>query len=96
MESEARKAAEYDIRGLLIATDGLKTEVSVSGKEVKVAYSGTLRIPQGILFMKIAGTDRIEVKGEATAYQKDAVEFIRKCRTAENAFDYIRDHQTGG
>ena len=61
-------------------------------KEVKVSYSGKLRIPQGLLFMKIAGTECIEVKGEAMAYQKDAIEFIRKCRTAENIIDYIQEY----
>ena len=85
MENEARRAAEYNIDGLLLATADLNTEVSVSGKEITVSYRGNLRIPQGILFMKITGTDSIEVTGEARAYQKDAIEFIRKSRTVTNS-----------
>lgn len=85
MEKEARKAAEYNIDGLLLMTDGLQTSVSVSGKDVTVSYSGTLRIPQGPLYMAIAGTDGIEVRGEASASQKDAIEFIRKTRAIKNA-----------
>lgn len=84
MAQEARKAAEYNIDGLLLVTEGLKTDVSVSGKEITVSYSGTLRIPQGILFMKIAGTENIAVEGEGRASQKDAIEFIRQCRSAGN------------
>ena len=89
MEAEARKAAVYDIDGLLLATGDLKTEVSVSGKDVTVSYSGNLRVPRGILFMKIAGTENIPVEGKATAGQKDAIEFIRKCRTAEYLADAV-------
>ena len=84
MENEARKAAEYNIDGLLLATTDLNTEVKASGREVSVSYKGNLRIPQGILFMAITGTDSIEVCGEARAYQKDAIEFIRKTRVLEN------------
>ena len=84
MEREALKAAEYNISGLLLATEGLDTRVSVSGKEVIVSYSGTLRIPQGALFMRISGTDGIVVSGEGRASQKDAIEFIRKCRVLYN------------
>ena len=90
METEARKAAEYNIQGLLLMTEGLKTEVSTSGREVTVSYSGTLRIPQGILFMKIAGTDSIAVKGEGCAAQKDAIEFIRKTRAAKNIIKKVK------
>ncbi|MBO5550729.1 MAG: pilus assembly protein [Lachnospiraceae bacterium] len=81
MENEARKAAEYNIEGLLLATDGLSTEIRISGKEITVSYSGSLRIPQGILFMKLSGTESMEVRGEARASQKDAIEFIRKTRS---------------
>lgn len=91
MRSEAQKAAEYNIDGLILATDNIKTSVNVSGSRVTVAYSGTLRIPQGILFMKIAGTENILVEGEATAYQKDAIEFIRRCRTAENVINKLSE-----
>ena len=84
MAAEARKAAAYDIEGLLLATTDLHTDVGVSGKEITVSYSGDLRIPQGILFMKITGTDCITVKGEAKASQKDAIEFIRKTRMAKH------------
>ena len=84
MEREARKAAEYDIDGLLLATEGVDIRVSVSGKEVIVSYSGTLRIPQGALFMKISGSDGIAVQGEGRASQKDAIEFIRKCRMVQS------------
>ena len=91
MRSEALKAAEYNIDGLILATENIKTSVNVSGSEVPVAYSGNLSIPQGILFMKIAGTDSILVEGTATAYQKDAIEFIRKCRMAENLINKISE-----
>ena len=84
MQREALKAAEYNISGLLLATEGLDTRVSVSGKEVTVSYSGTLRIPQGALFMKISGSDGIAVQGEGRASQKDAIEFIRKCRMVQS------------
>ena len=80
MEAEARKAAEYNIEGLLLATTGLTTDVSVSGKKVTVSYSGSLRIPQGPLYMKIVGTDSIAVEGSGEAAQKDAIEFIRNTR----------------
>ena len=90
MEQEARKAANYNIDGLLLATEDLSTEVNVSGKEISVSYSGRLRIPQGALFIRIAGTERIDVKGEATSYQKDAIEFIRNCRAAGNFIDHIQ------
>ncbi|MBQ9359559.1 MAG: pilus assembly protein [Lachnospiraceae bacterium] len=89
MAAEARKAAEYNIEGLLLMTEGLQTDVSVSGKEVTVSYSGTLRIPQGILFMNIAGTEYIAVKGEGRASQKDAIEFIRRCRSAGNVIKRV-------
>ena len=91
MEEEAKKAAQYNIKDLLLATDDLKTEVSISGKDVRVSYSGGLRIPEGLLFMKIAGIDRIEIKGEGTAHQKDAIEFIRQCRSAGNMLEHFRD-----
>ena len=91
MEEEAEKAAQYNIKDLLLATDDLKTEVRISGKDIKVSYSGTLRIPEGLLFMKIVGIDRIEIKGEGTAHQKDAIEFIRKCRSAGNMMEHFRD-----
>ncbi len=84
MAQEARKAAEYNIDGLLLVTEGLQTEVSTSGKEITVSYRGKLRIPQGILFMKIAGSENIAVEGEGKASQKDAIEFIRQCRGAGN------------
>ena len=90
MEQEARKAANYNIDGLLLATEDLSTEVNVSGKEISVSYSGRLRIPQGALFIRIAGTESIDVKGEATSYQKDAIEFIRNCRAAGNIIDHIQ------
>lgn len=91
MRSEALKAAEYNIDGLILATENIKTSVNISGSEVTVAYSGNLSIPQGILFMKIAGTDSILVEGKATAYQKDAIEFIRKCRMAKNLINKISE-----
>ena len=91
METEAQKAAEYNIRGLLLATEEVKTDVSVSGKKVTVSYSGRLKIPQGILFMRIAGTESIIVEGTGTAYQKDAIEFIRQCRAAGHVIEAI-DH----
>ena len=84
MKKEAQQAADYNIEGLLLATGGLHTEVSVSGQDITVSYSGTLRIPQGILFMKIAGTEGITVRGEARASRKDAIEFIRKTRAVQN------------
>ena len=81
MKAEALKAADYNISGLLLATQDLKTEVCVSGKEVTVSYKGKLHIPQGLLFMRITGTESIPVEEKGTAYQKDAIEFIRQCRT---------------
>ncbi len=91
MEKEALKAAEYNISGLLLATQDLKTQANVTGKTVTVSYSGSLRIPQGILFMKIAGTEKITVEGDGMAYQKDAIEFIRQCRAAESIKDTITE-----
>ena len=38
----------------------------------------------------IAGTESIDVKGEAASYQKDAIEFIRNCRAAGNFIDHIQ------
>lgn len=84
MEKAAIKAAAYSIEGLLLATDEVKTDVKVSGKKVTVSYSGTLKIPQSILFFPIDGSEGISVEGTATAAQKDAIEFIRSCRAAEN------------
>ncbi len=86
MEKTAVKAAAYSIEGLLLATDEVKTDVQVSGKKVTVSYSGTLRIPQSILFFPINGSESITVTGSATASQKDAIEFIRSCRSAESLF----------
>jgi hypothetical protein len=80
MVREAKKAADYNIEGLLLMTEDLQTEVSLSGTEICVSYRGNLRIPQGILFMKIAGTEGILVEGQGRAGQKDAIEFIRKTR----------------
>lgn len=85
---EARKAAEYNIEGLLLATEGLDTKAEVSGKEVTVKYSGSLTIPRGILFMEITGTDHISVEGEGHAFQKDAIEFIRKTRMVQNTIQH--------
>ncbi len=82
---EAEKAAAYNIEGLLLATKEMSTEVSVSGEEITVKYSGSLAIPQGILFMKISGTDHIAVEGGGSASMKDAIEFIRKTRMVQNA-----------
>ncbi|MCR5746753.1 MAG: pilus assembly protein [Lachnospiraceae bacterium] len=84
MRKEAEKAADYNLEGLLLATENVESEVEVSGKNVKVSYKGNLRIPHSILFLNIAGTDRIVVEGNGTARQKDAIEFIRSCRAAEN------------
>ncbi|MBQ4482848.1 MAG: pilus assembly protein [Lachnospiraceae bacterium] len=84
-KKEAERAAAYNIDGLLLATSGVSHEVFVSGKEITVKYSGSLSIPQGILFMKISGTDSIAVAGEGSASIKDAIEFIRKTRTIQNA-----------
>ncbi len=84
MQTEAQKAAEYNISGLLLATQDLKTETRISGREVSVTYSGTLRIPQGLLFMHIIGTDNIQITQTGKAFQKDAIEFIRTCRAAEH------------
>ncbi|MCR5775602.1 MAG: pilus assembly protein [Lachnospiraceae bacterium] len=92
MEKEARKAAEYNISGLLLATEDLSTEVGIEGKRVTVRYSGVLRIPQGALFMRIAGTDHIDVRGEGQALQKDAIEFIRNCRSVSHIAGKVAAH----
>ena len=89
MVREAEKAAAYNIEGLLLMTEGLQTKVSLSGTEIRVSYSGMMRIPRGILFMKIAGTDGIQVEGSASAKQKDAIEFIKKTRAIGGAVDGI-------
>ena len=86
MEKAAIKAAAYSIDGLLLATGDVKTDVQVSGKKVTISYSGTLKIPQSILFFPINGSAGVAVEGSATAAQKDAIEFIRSCRAAESIF----------
>ncbi len=89
MVREAEKAAAYNIEGLLLMTEGLQTKVSLSGTEIRVSYSGMMSIPRGILFMKIAGTDGIQVEGSGSAKQKDAIEFIKKTRAIGGAVDGI-------
>lgn len=91
MVREAKKAADYNIEGLLLMTEGLQTEVSLSGSEIRVSYRGTMRIPQGILFMKIAGTDGIQVEGAGSAKQKDAIEFIKKTRAIGRVVEGITE-----
>ncbi len=91
MKTEASKAAAYNIEGLLLATEDLKTEVNVHGTELTVSYSGKLNIPSGLIFMNIAGIEDITVEGSAHACQKDAIEFIRKCRIAENVINKVTD-----
>ena len=84
MRSEAERAAAYSIDGLLLATSDPDISVTVSGKKVSIRYSGTLKIPRSILFFPISGSDSITVSGTGEAYEKDAIEFIRQCRTAGN------------
>ena len=89
MKAEADRAAAYSIEGLLLATENVEINTSVSGKEVKVSYQGDLSIPQGILFFAIHGSDSIKVSGSAVAHEKDAIEFIRQCRSVGNAAENI-------
>lgn len=89
METEAKRSADYNISGLLLATEDVTSQVNVCGKEVTVSYTGSLRIPQGILFLNITGTDKILIEGSATAYQKDAIEFIRQCRAAGHIIESL-------
>ncbi len=84
MAKEAKKAAEYNIEGLLLQTGDLETKAEVSDDEVLVSYTGVLRIPQNIVFMRIAGFDEIKVEGSGRAMKKDAIEFIRSCRGAKS------------
>ena len=95
MKKAAERAAAYNIEGLLFMTGDVKTAVTVKGDEVTVTYEGTLGIPRNILFFPINGTEAMKVTGRGSAAKKDAVEFIRKCRTAENAARKIKNKNNG-
>ena len=89
MAREAKRAADYNIEGLLLRTEGIETRVDVSGSSVTVSYSGYLMVPQNIVFMKIAGFDEIKVEGSSSASKKDAIEFIRMCRGTKNLAENV-------
>ncbi len=78
------KAAKDLIDHALLATEDVAQEVTVTGSEVTVSYEGKLRIPPGVLFFRIAGSDEIPVRGSGKAKRKDPILFIRECRMVEN------------
>lgn len=79
----AERAADELMEKCMLATTGVTHSVDISGSEIKVRYEGTLRIPAGVLFMNIYGSDGIRVEGSGSAKRKDPVRFIRQCRMVE-------------
>lgn len=78
------KAAEELLAGTLIATENVSHDVNITDKEISVIYEGTMKIPAGILFMRINGSEGIPIKVKSTAIRKDPIKFIRECRFIEN------------
>ena len=79
----AERAANELMNRTVLATSDVTHSIDISGSEVQVRYEGTLKIPAGVLFMDIYGSDGIKVSGKGCAKRKDPVKFIRQCRVVE-------------
>ncbi|MBO4375606.1 MAG: pilus assembly protein [Lachnospiraceae bacterium] len=79
----AERAAGELMNKTVLATSDVTHSIDISGSEVQVRYEGTLKIPAGVLFMDICGSDGIKVEGKGCAKRKDPVKFIRQCRVVE-------------
>ncbi len=80
----AQRAAQELMEKTVLATGDISHSVDISGSEVIVRYEGILKIPAGVIFMNISGSDGIRVSGSGRAKRKDPIKFIRECRVVEN------------
>ena len=80
----AERAAGELMEKTVLATTDVTHSVDISGSEIKVKYEGILKIPAGVLFMNISGSNGIKVEGCGSAKRKDPIKFIRQCRVIEN------------
>lgn len=79
-----QKAAGELIGNALIVTENVTPTVKISGEKISVSYEGTMNIPYGVLFMKLSGGRKLQVKAGSMAIRKDPIKFIRECRFVEN------------
>ena len=79
------KAIEETIEGRLLSTKNVKTEVEITGHDVKVRYTGDFLVPGGVNLVPEAGFKELKIKAEGHCSRRNPVSFVRECRTVINA-----------
>ena len=82
--STVRATSEETIEGRLLSTKNVKTEVEITGHDVKVRYTGDFLVPGGVNLVPEAGFKELKIKAEGHCSRRNPVSFVRECRTVIN------------
>ncbi|MCR4909072.1 MAG: pilus assembly protein [Lachnospiraceae bacterium] len=81
--SKAEKAGDEILSGRLLATRTLVKDIEMKGNTLTVRYTGSLKLPSGILFIPLLPRE-VTVTAESKAKRLDPTGFVRQCRIIEN------------
>ncbi|SKB97594.1 TadE-like protein [Lachnospiraceae bacterium] len=88
--AKVRKTGEETIEGRLLSTRNVNMDVSITGQDIRVRYTGEFKVPGGVNLVPEAGFSALTIKAEGHSSRRTPVSYVREIRTIENAEKRLR------
>ena len=83
--SKVRATSEETLEGRLLSTKNVKTDVEITGHDIKVKYTGEFVVPGGVNLVPEAGFKELEIRAEGHCSRREPVSYVKELRTVINA-----------
>lgn len=83
--SKVRATSDETLEGRLLSTKNVKTDVEITGHDIKVKYTGEFVVPGGVNLVPEAGFKELEIRAEGHCSRREPVSYVKEFRTVINA-----------